>query len=117
MLEAISARLEIITKALQRTSEIVEANTHQVASLSESITRLENLMEWGFDRIETSFGRLEVLTQQQLELSRQQHQTMERGFSSLESLMRQQHETAQMQGRHIDRLMAITETLIQQRVA
>lgn len=92
MLEAISARLEIITGALERTAGLVEANTEQVATLTEHLTRMENLMEKGF-------ANLETLIQQQLELSRQQH------------------ETAQMQGRHIDRLMSITETLIQQRVA
>lgn len=92
MLEAISARMEIITSALERTAEVVEANTGQVATLTEHLTRMENLIEKGF-------ANLESLIQQQLELSKQQH------------------ETAQMQGRHIDRLMAITETLISQRVA
>jgi hypothetical protein len=88
MLEAMSARLEIITRSLERTAVAVEANSAQVASLSESITRLEI-------QIENGFGRIENLIQQQLELSRQQH------------------ETAQIQGRHIERLMGVVETLLQ----
>ena len=66
-----------------------------------------------FSQIENGFGRIENLMQQQLELSRQQRETMERGFSSLEALIRQQHETTQMQGRHIERLMGVVETLLQ----
>ena len=88
MLEAMSARLEIITRSLERTAVAVEANSAQVASLSESITRLEIQIENGFSRIEN-------LIQQQLKLSRQQH------------------ETAQMQARHIERLMGVVETLLQ----
>jgi len=48
-----------------------------------------------FSQIENGLGRIETLMAQQLELSRQQH------------------ETAQMQGRHIERLMGVVETLLQ----
>ena len=48
-----------------------------------------------FSQIKNGFGRIETLMPQQLELSRQQH------------------ETAQMQGRHIERLMGVVETLLQ----
>lgn len=67
MLEALSARLEIITKPLERTAAAIQANTQQVASLSESLTPMGNLIGRGFNRLE--------LLIQQLELSRQQHET------------------------------------------
>ncbi|MEM9949616.1 MAG: hypothetical protein AAF810_26590 [Cyanobacteria bacterium P01_D01_bin.36] len=91
-LEAIDVRLENITNSLNRTTETLEANTEQIARFMEGLTRLENIIERGFERTKHN-------------------------FNSLETLMRQQHETTQMQARHIDRLMSITETLIQQRVA
>ncbi|ASC73531.1 hypothetical protein XM38_044980 [Halomicronema hongdechloris C2206] len=92
-------RVEIITQTLDRTAQAIEANSEQVASLSESITWLENGMERGFDRIERNFETLQTSLNSQLELSRQQH------------------ETTQAQGRHIERLMGVVETLIAQRVA
>jgi archaellum component FlaC len=49
MLEAISGRLEIITQKLDRTADLIEANTNQVAAMSEGLTRLENLIERGFE--------------------------------------------------------------------
>ncbi|WP_035990812.1 hypothetical protein [Leptolyngbya sp. KIOST-1] len=92
MLEAVSARLEIVGQKLDRTADLLEANTQQIAALSEGLTRLENIVQVGFERIE-------------------------RNFDSLERLVRQQHETTQMQARHIDRLAGIVEILIQQRIA
>jgi archaellum component FlaC len=87
MLEAVSARLEIMTQNLDRTADLIEANSGQVAAMTEGLTRLENLVERGFERIKQN-------------------------FSNLETLMRQQHETTRIQANHIDRLTGIVETLI-----
>ncbi|NJL86433.1 MAG: hypothetical protein HC886_11350 [Leptolyngbyaceae cyanobacterium SM1_1_3] len=99
VLQAVSARLESIDDSLQTVVSILaridgrlDTNVNQIGAFMEGLTRLENSVNTGFERIE-------------------------RNLSNLESLLRQQHETAQMQARHIDRLIALTETLIQQRVA
>lgn len=92
ILEAVSARLEIITQKLDRTADLIAANSGQVAAMTEGLMRLENLVERGFGHVEQN-------------------------FSNLETLIRQQHETTRMQANHIDRLTGIVETRIQQRVA
>jgi archaellum component FlaC len=86
-LEVHSVRMEAIDQKLDRIADLVEANTQQVATLSEGLTRLEN-----------SVNRLESI--------------VERGFTRLEMLISQQAETAQMQARHVDRLMGVVETLL-----
>jgi archaellum component FlaC len=80
MLEAISGRLEIITQKLDRTADLVEANTQQVATFTEGLTRLENLVEKGF-------GNLEKLIRQQHQTTRLQAQPIDRLTGIVERLL------------------------------
>jgi ABC-type transporter Mla subunit MlaD len=91
-LESIDTSLQSVVSLLERVDGRLETNEAQIAAFMEGLTRLENTVNNGFERLE-------------------------RNLTNLESLIRQQHETTQMQARHIDRLIALTETLIQQRVA
>lgn len=99
MYEASQARMEIVERKLERIASIleqnttaIETNTAQVATFMEGLTRLENLIERGFERLQ---------------------QTIQMQNESLRLLS----QTTERQASHIDRLMSITETLIQQRVA
>lgn len=86
-LEVHSTRMDAIDKRLVKVSEVIEANSQQIATFTESLTRLEN-----------AITRLEGI--------------VEKGFGNLESLIKQQHETTKMQSNHIDRLMGVVEVLL-----
>jgi archaellum component FlaC len=79
-LEVHSTRMEAIDQKLDRAAALIEANTVQVATLSEGLTRLENTVERGFDR-------LEILLSQQLELSQIQARHVDRLMGVVETLL------------------------------
>lgn len=72
VLSAISARLGSIDEKLtsaatiqDRTAAQIEANTQQLALLAEGLTRLENTVNNGFERLERNLDRQYEITQMQ----------------------------------------------------
>jgi archaellum component FlaC len=75
-LEVHSTRMEAIDQKLDRTAALIEANTQQVATLSEGLTRLENnlnrlesLIERGFQDFNQRLDRLAGITEQQSQIA------------------------------------------------
>jgi archaellum component FlaC len=68
-LEVHSVRMNAIDQKLGAIADLVEANTQQVASLSEAITRLENIVERGFQNLDQRLDRLAGITESQANIA------------------------------------------------
>lgn len=71
-LEVHSIRMDAIDQKLDRIADLVEANTAQVATLSEGLTRLENsiirlegIVERGFESLDQRLDRIAAISERQ----------------------------------------------------
>ena len=103
--EAITARFETLDRRLNRVAELLEANSEQIASFTEGLTRLENLIERGFSNIDNRLAAIARTAERQQELATSQQATVAR-------LVELQAATQTSHNRTVERWESMIERLL-----